>query len=154
MSKNYKRKYKYKNENEYNDQETPRTKSKSKSKSKENTSCVPKQTFEEKELDILREAVDKAEERQGKAAAQSPEILKIIEILEDFLKRKHLICYGGTAINNILPEYDQFYNKDVEIPDYDFYSANALTDAKELADIYNTMGYNDVEARGGACRHL
>ena len=157
MSKHYKRKYKnknqynnqynneYKNENEYNDQETPRTKTKS--KPKEKTSCVPKQTFEEKELDILREAVDKAEERQGKAVAQSPEILKIIEILEDFLKRKHLICYGGTAINNILPEYDQFYNKDVEIPDYDFYSANALTDAKELADIYNTMGYNDVEAR-------
>jgi len=105
------------------------------------------QTFEEKELDILRSAVDKAEERQGKAVAQSPEILKIIDILENFLKKKRLICYGGTAINNILPEYDQFYNKDVEVPDYDFYSSNALTDAKELADIYNKLGYNDVEAR-------
>jgi hypothetical protein len=107
----------------------------------------PTQSFEEKELDILRAAVDKAEERQGKATAQAPEIRKIIEILETFLKRKHLICYGGTAINNILPEYDQFYDKDVEIPDYDFYSSNALHDAKELADIYNAMGYNDVEAR-------
>jgi len=109
--------------------------------------CKPQQTFEEKELDILRAAVDTAEERQGKKMAQAPEILKIIDILETFLKKKHLICYGGTAINNILPEYDQFYNKDVEIPDYDFYSANALSDAKELADIYNAMGYNDVEAR-------
>ena len=107
----------------------------------------PQKSFEEKELDILRAAVDKAEEIQGKAIAQSPEILKIIDILETFLKKKRLICYGGTAINNILPEYDQFYNKDVEVPDYDFYSSNALGDAKELADIYNAMGYNDVEAR-------
>ena len=109
--------------------------------------CEKKQSFEERELDILRSAVDKAEEKQGKAVAQSPEIKKIIEVLETFLKRKRLICYGGTAINNILPEYDQFYDKDVEIPDYDFYSPNSLSDAKELADIYNSLGYNDVEAR-------
>ena len=125
----------------------PKNKSKTLEKIKPKHNCQPQQSFEEKELDILRAAVDKAEERQGKAMAQAPEILKIIDILETFLKKKHLICYGGTAINNILPEYDQFYNKDVEIPDYDFYSSNALSDAKELADIYNTMGYNDVEAR-------
>ena len=119
-----------------------------KSKSKSKYKCEEKEkTFEEKELEILRSAIDKAEEIQGKANAQSPEIIKIIEILEDFLKKKRLICYGGTAINNILPEYDQFYNKDVEIPDYDFYSPNALADSKELADIYNLLGYNDVEAR-------
>ena len=35
-----------------------------------------------------------------------------------------------------LPLEDQFYDKDIEIPDYDFYSPNALDDAKELADIY------------------
>ena len=59
-----------------------------------------------------------------------------------------MICYGGTAINNILPEEDQFYNRDLEIPDYDFYSANALEDAKELADIY-AKEFDDVEAKAG-----
>ena len=122
------------------------TKFKSETKPKQKCKEIPK-TFEEKELEILRSSIDKAEEIQGKAAAQSPDILKIIAILENFLKIKKLICYGGTAINNILPEYDQFYNKDVEIPDYDFYSPNSLNDAKELADIYNKAGYNDVEAR-------
>jgi hypothetical protein len=39
----------------------------------------------------------------------------MIKIVEDFIIRKKLICYGGTAINNILPERDQFYNKG-EIP--------------------------------------
>jgi hypothetical protein len=36
----------------------------------------------------------------------------MIKIVEDFIIRKKLICYGGTAINNILPERDQFYNKE------------------------------------------
>lgn len=143
MTKSSKRKKHYK-EPFYKEEKEQSYKTKTRSK----PSCeAVKQSFEEKELDILRNAVDKAEERQGKAIAQAPEILKIIDILETFLKRKRLICYGGTAINNILPEYDQFYDKDVEIPDYDFYTANALADAKELADIYNSLGYNDVEAR-------
>ena len=106
-------------------------------------------TFEDCELTILRMAVDKADEKIGKRTANSPEIKKIIEIVENFLKRKSLICYGGTAINNILPEADKFYNKDVEIPDYDFFSFNALGDAKELADIYYRDGYSDVEAKSG-----
>jgi len=108
-----------------------------------------KQTFQERELEILREAVDKIEDNEKKNIAQSPIISKIIEILEDFLRKKKLICYGGTALNNILPKEDQFYDKNTEIPDYDFYSSNALEDAKELADIYYKLGYDDVEAKAG-----
>ena len=70
-------------------------------------------TFEDCELAILRMAVDKAEEKMGKRIVNSEDIKKIIKIVEDFIKKKNLICYGGTAINNILPESDQFYNKDM-----------------------------------------
>ena len=111
--------------------------------------CDKKMTFQDCELAILRTAVDKAEERQGKKVANSPEIKRIIGIVEDFLRKKHLICYGGTAINNVLPKQDQFYNKDIEIPDYDFYSPNALKDAKELVDIYIDNGFQEVEAKSG-----
>ena len=38
----------------------------------------------------------------------SKEVQTIIEIVENFIKKKDLICYGGTAINNILPKEDQF----------------------------------------------
>jgi len=105
--------------------------------------------FEDCELAILRQAVDIAEEKQGKIAAKSPEIKRIIGIVESFLRQKQLICYGGTAINNILPKQDQFYNKDVEIPDYDFFSWNALTNAKELVDLYIKEGFVEVEAKSG-----
>ena len=111
--------------------------------------CDKKMSFQDCELAILRAAVDNAETRLGKKTANSPEVKKIIAIVEDFIRQKKLICYGGTAINNILPKYDQFYNKDVEIPDYDFYSSNALQDAKELSDIYYNEGFEEVEAKPG-----
>ena len=106
-------------------------------------------SFEDCELTILRMAVDKAEEKIGKRIVNSEDVQKIIKIVEDFIKKKNLICYGGTAINNILPKEDQFYNKEAEIPDYDFFTVNALEDAKELSDIYFKEGFTDVEAKSG-----
>ena len=106
-------------------------------------------SFAECELAILRIAVDEAQEKMGKRIVNSEDIQKIIDIVEEFIKKKKLICYGGTAINNILPEEDQFYDKDVEVPDYDFFSINALNDAKELADVYYKKGFLDVEAKSG-----
>ena len=106
-------------------------------------------SFEEYELKLLRNAVDKIEKKTGQDKINNPEINKIIKIVEKFLKDKKRICYGGTAINNILPKRDQFYDKDVELPDYDFYSPMPLKDAKELADIYFKEGFEEVEAKSG-----
>ena len=106
-------------------------------------------SFSDCELTILRQAVDIAEEKRGKMIANSPEVKRIIGIVENFIRSKKLICYGGTAINNILPKQDQFYNKDVEIPDYDFYSWDALNNAKELVDIFVKEGFVEVEAKSG-----
>lgn len=114
-----------------------------------NKLCDDKMTLQDCELVILRSAVDVAEAAQGKKSANSEEVVKIIKIVENFLKKKGLICYGGTAINNILPKKDQFYNKEIEIPDYDFFSANALNDAKELTDIYVAEGFEEAEAKSG-----
>lgn len=113
------------------------------------SSCKRPSTLEEKEVEILRYAIDIAEKKKGRRVVSDPDVKKIISILEDFLKKKKLVCYGGTAINNILPLEDQFYDKDIEIPDYDFYSPNALEDAKELADIYFKEGFQEVEAKSG-----
>ena len=111
--------------------------------------CDKGLTLEDCELAILRMAVDKAEEKEGMAIVNSPEVKNIINIVEEFLKKRKLIAYGGTAINSILPIEDQFYNKNTEIPDYDFFSPNAHQDAKDLADIYYNNGFQEVEAKNG-----
>ncbi len=115
----------------------------------DNAICEDKMTFQECELAILRKAVDDSETKQGQLIATNEDVKKIIGILEEFLKLKKVICYGGTAINNILPKDDQFYDKDLEVPDYDFYSNRALDDAIELANIYYDAGYTEVEAKAG-----
>ena len=56
-----------------------------------------------------------------KEKIDNPEVDDIIGIVEDFIRKKKRICYGGTAINNILPDTEKFYDKDVELPDYDFF---------------------------------
>ena len=111
--------------------------------------CDKGLTLEDCELAILRMAVDKAEEKEGMAIVNSPEVKNIINIVEEFLKKRKLIAYGGTAINSILPIEDQFYNKNTEMPDYDFFSPNANQDAKDLADIYYNNGFQEVEAKNG-----
>lgn len=113
--------------------------------------CEKGISFEDCELSIMREAVDKIEKIKGEKLLNGTDVRKILDILEGFLRKKKLICYGGTAINNILPIDKQFYDKDVELPDYDFFSPNALDDAKELADLYAGLGY-DVEAKAGVHR--
>ena len=105
-----------------------------------------------KELTVLRQAVDKAEKfakTETAVGANTPEVKRMIAIVEQFLRKKKLICYGGTAINNILPQNDKFYMEGVDVPDYDFFSTDALADSKELADIYARQGFADVQAKAG-----
>ena len=111
--------------------------------------CKQNMSFEECELSILRAAVDKIGVKSGKIKINNPEIKEIIKIIENFLQKTKRICYGGTAINNILPLQDQFYDKTIELPDYDFFSPDPVEDAKKLANIYYNNGFKEVEAKSG-----
>ena len=106
-------------------------------------------SFQDKELEILRNAVDKNQKKIRKKIVSNPDIKKIINIVENFLIKNKRICYGGTAINNILPIEDQFYDREVDIPDYDFFSDQALKDSKNLANIYLEQGFEEVTASAG-----
>ena len=106
--------------------------------------------MEEKELEIVKAAVEAIERRKGKQLVLEPDVQAVIDTVERFISSKKLVCYGGTAINNIMPEQYRFYDTETELPDYDFYSPNALEDAKELADICFSLGYNEVEAKSGS----
>lgn len=115
----------------------------------ENQLCGKKETSDECELSILRHQVDEAQEKIERRRVNSPEIKMMIEIVEDFIKRKGLVAYGGIAINALLPDDEKIYNFDLELPDYDFFSPNALEDAKELTDIFFKRGFTEVEAKSG-----
>ena len=70
------------------------------------------------------------QKKQKKETYTKPELFVKIE---NFIRDKHLIGYGGTAINRALPTDVQFY-QDSDIPDYDFFSTDAKKDIQSLAD--------------------
>jgi len=111
--------------------------------------CNKNMNFQECELTILRSAIDESDKLNKKKIVNNDDIKKILKIVEDFIFKNKLMLYGGIAINNILPKHEQFYDFDLEIPDYDFYSPDALKHAKELTDIYYDNGYVEVEAKAG-----
>jgi hypothetical protein len=104
---------------------------------------------DELEQQLVKKAVENIEARIGAKKTSDPKMKDILAIVERFIKKNELMCYGGTAINNILPEDAQFYNKKTEIPDYDFYSPKALDHAKDLADEFYENGFSEVEAKSG-----
>jgi hypothetical protein len=93
--------------------------------------------------------IKQAQDRVDYEAAHDPTVKQIIRIVEDFLKSTQVMCYGGTAINNLLPPKDRFYDPEYDIPDYDFYSKEPQLHALRLADKYSKAGFKSVEVKPG-----
>jgi hypothetical protein len=97
----------------------------------------------------LEEAIEKASKRIKYESAHDEEILHALAIVAEFIKRKKRVCYGGTAMNAILPESKKFYNPEVDLPDYDFYTPDVEGDVTELVAVLNKEGFKDVYHKVG-----
>lgn len=73
----------------------------------------------------------------------------VMDIVEKFIASKRVMCYGGTAINNLLPDKDKFYNPSTDIPDYDMFSETPQLHAMELADKLASHKVKSVEVKPG-----
>jgi hypothetical protein len=111
------------------------------------TICKKGEPLEECEQKLLQRAIQESDEKQ-KNKLLTEEVLQIVDILKQFMVKKRVICYGGTAINNILPREARFYQEN-ELPDFDFYSIHPLDDAKLLVNVYVKKGFREVEAKSG-----
>lgn len=97
----------------------------------------------------LKEAIEIAEERLEYESAHNEELLNSLTVVAEFIKRKKRVCYGGTAMNAILPEKKKFYNPDLDLPDYDFYTPDMEKDVEDLVADLKAAGFNDVYHRVG-----
>jgi len=100
----------------------------------------------------LEKAIDLASDKLDYIAAHDSEIVRALKIVEAFIKRKKRVCYGGTAMNAILPPSKRFYDPEKDLPDYDFYTPEPDKDVKELvkelednkfSDVYKKMGMHE-----------
>ena len=97
----------------------------------------------------LQPIIDKLQLENDKKAAANPLVKKSLAIVKEFLQTHPVMCYGGTAINNLLPEKDRFYDPTTTIPDYDFYSKTPQEHAMLLANKLAAAGLETVEAKPG-----
>ena len=101
------------------------------------------------DADVINQIAEDQLEKIEKAQADDLNIKKSIKIVEAFLKSHHVMCYGGTAINNLLDAKDQFYDFTRETPDYDFYSKTPQIHAMEIADKLFAAGIPDIQVKPG-----
>lgn len=100
-------------------------------------------------MDELEAVVTQLEEENNRRAASDPLVKTALSIVETFVKEHRVLCYGGTAINNLLPKEDQFYDPAVDIPDYDFFSETPQEHAMRLANKLHDAGIKNVEVKPG-----
>lgn len=97
----------------------------------------------------IEKVAELAQDQLDREAAKNPILKNALSIVEKFLKNNRVLCYGGTAINNLLPVEDRFYDPERDIPDYDFFSESPQLHAVKLADQLVAEGYSSVEVKPG-----
>ena len=100
------------------------------------------------ELASITAVAEKQAEMLAARDAEAPSIKISTDIVEAFLKSHRALCYGGTAINNLLPKEEQFYGP-TETPDYDFFTETPQEDGLLISDQLAAKGVESVEVKPG-----
>ena len=101
------------------------------------------------QIEIIKRASDLAQSKIDYDSAHNPQVLRSIEVIEGFLRKKHRICYGGQAINAYLPTKYKFYDPEYSIPDYDFFTPSQMSDLQQIASELTKAGFTEIAAREG-----
>ena len=109
---------------------------------------LKKSVFQD-QVAVLEGAINEAQEIIDYESANNPEIQYALDLVARFIRRKKRICYGGTAINALLPKELKFYDEEKELPDYDFFSDSPEDDISELVDELLSAGFKEVNQRIG-----
>ena len=103
----------------------------------------------QRQLEIVKSAAQLAKSEIDYQSAHNESLLLAIRLVEDFLRSKHRVCYGGQAINAYLPKEHKFYDPEYSIPDYDFFTPSQIDDIKILINSLYEAGFVEVSAREG-----
>lgn len=113
-----------------------------------NSDFFDKERFQ-RQLDIIKQASEIAQAKIDFESAHDDNIIRAIDVVEDFLRKKHRLCYGGQAINAHLPSKFKFYDPEFSIPDYDFFTPNQNIDITTLVKDLKKAGFTEISVREG-----
>jgi hypothetical protein len=105
-------------------------------------------SFEE-QMKRIKKAAEIAQQKIDYTVAHNEHILQAVDVVENFLRKKHRLCYGGQAINAHLPDKYKFYDPERTIPDYDFFTPQPEQDIRILVQDLKRAGFQEISAREG-----
>jgi hypothetical protein len=97
----------------------------------------------------IESAVAAGEKQIAYENAHNEKLLLALDTIREFLVERKRVCYGGTAMNAILPKKLQFYNPEVDLPDYDFFTPDMDGDIDLLVKKLRAQGFDDVYHKVG-----
>lgn len=100
-------------------------------------------------MDELKQIVEHLQLENDKRAASDPLTQASLGVVKEFLQKHKVLCYGGTAINNLLPPKDRFYIPGQDVPDYDFFSKTPQEHAMMVANGLRDLGVKTIEVKPG-----
>lgn len=103
----------------------------------------------QRQIDLIKKASEIAQKKIDYHSAHNEEVLCAIEVVENFLRKKHRLCYGGQAINAHLPTKYKIYNSEYTLPDYDFFTPDQRADIQTLVKDLQRAGFTEISAREG-----
>ena len=98
---------------------------------------------------LIEVAAANAAEYQMRIAVEDTESRRIVEVMENFLRIRSRLIYGGAAINAYMSPKNKFYDPRLHLPDYDFLTPDPLQDCTDLIAEFQKAGFEDVEAKLG-----
>ena len=101
----------------------------------------------QKQIERLDHVISEAQKRVDYMVANDADVIKAIECVERFLRKKKRVCYGGQAINSLLPKARRFYDPKYTVPDYDFFSPSMESDVAELIGDLEKEGFQDISKK-------
>ena len=102
-----------------------------------------------KQIDLIKKASENAQNKIDYYSAHNDSILHSIDVIEEFLRVSHRLCYGGQAINAHLPDKYKFYNPEYSIPDYDFFTPTQNKDIRMILEYLKQAGFTEISVREG-----
>ena len=101
------------------------------------------------QLERITQISEDAKQKIDFESAHNPDVLRSIEVVEAFLRKRHRLCYGGQAINAHLPQKHKFYDPKYNVPDYDFFTPDQKGDIEELVQDLRAAGFAEISDREG-----
>jgi len=102
-------------------------------------------------IDILMKEADKVVKTVNEPTLD--EFNSVIKVIEEFIRKKDRIIYGGTALDRLITnknKKDAIYSE-YDMPDIEFYSPEPLHDLKEVCDVLQAKKFKYVQ--GAQAQH-